>query len=286
MFDSDASAPEAFVEAIEGRSERFETPCGQGALAWRAWGEGPPLLLLHGAGGSWAHWIRNIPALSARRRLLAVDIPGYGESAPLAEAETPFPVAQVIADGLRRLPFAVPLDVAGFSLGGVVAAHMAVVAPDLVRRLVIIGSGGLDTPLSHIRYQRLGGLSGEEKRAAQRRNLLQMMLHDPASADDLALYLQDTRTSRGTLDAQSLVLPDRLVKVLPQVRAQVDLIWGEFDRPHYDPEAQAEVVRRTHPDASLQVVRGAGHWAMFEGARQFDAMLQDLLDQPLRPGRE
>jgi pimeloyl-ACP methyl ester carboxylesterase len=282
MFDSDARAPEAIVADLEQQAERFETPCGDGVLVWRAWGEGPPLVLLHGAQGSWAHWIRNIPALSARRRLLAPDLPGYGDSASLQDVRSGFPLAEVIAKGLRQLGVAAPLDVAGFSLGGLVGAHLAACAPELVRRIVIIGSGGLETPVGHMDLKRLSGLDDEARLAAQRHNLLQMMLHDPAAADGLALYLQATKTRRGTLDAKAIVLPDGLVRVLPQVRAQVDLIWGECDRPHFNPEAQAAVVRRTHPDATLQVAPGAGHWVMYEAAERFNAMLTGLLDQPLR----
>src|SRR5690606_94454 len=69
-------APAATVARIDRTAERRTTPCGDGHLVWRLWGNGPPLVLLHGAFGSWTHWLRNIPALAARFRVIAPDMPG------------------------------------------------------------------------------------------------------------------------------------------------------------------------------------------------------------------
>src|ERR1700743_3582796 len=100
-FPADAE-PAAIVADFERRAERFETPCGDGALVWRAWGSGPPILLAHGGARAGAHWIRNIDALAAERTVWAVDLPGCGESAvpPREDHEA---ISEVIAIGLRRL---------------------------------------------------------------------------------------------------------------------------------------------------------------------------------------
>ena len=50
-----SGATKALVEGIAAEAERFETPCGEGCLVWRSWGEGSPLVLLHGGYGSWTH---------------------------------------------------------------------------------------------------------------------------------------------------------------------------------------------------------------------------------------
>ncbi|MBD9433559.1 hypothetical protein IB257_26775 [Achromobacter sp. ACM03] len=49
-------------------------------MAWREFGSGAPLVLLHGGHGSWLHWVRNIEALSQDHTLLIPDMPGYGDS--------------------------------------------------------------------------------------------------------------------------------------------------------------------------------------------------------------
>ena len=78
------------------------TPTSAGSVVWRSWGEGPPLVLLHGASGSWTHWIRNILPLAARFRVLVPDMPGFGDSEAPPEPHT--------ADGLADL-LAASLDV-------------------------------------------------------------------------------------------------------------------------------------------------------------------------------
>jgi pimeloyl-ACP methyl ester carboxylesterase len=277
------AAPEQIVADIEARAARHETPCGDGVMVWRAWGRGPPLVMLHGGGGSWAHWIRNIDHLAAVRTIWAPDLPGFGDSASPPRTDDNDVFAEILAAGLRQVVGEhLPVDVVGFSFGGVTGAYLAAFAPELVRRLVLVDTGGLDTPMGEIIMQRVRGLEGEARRAALRANLLGLMIHDPRAVDDLAIFIQGRDPPRGRVNPGPLVLPHRLKEVLPRVRAQVDAIWGEYDLPHPDPAVQAAALRAAHPDLEMRVVPAAGHWAMYEGATAFNAALQSLLDQPLR----
>lgn len=275
-------APEEIVADFDARARRFETPCGEGRMVWRAWGGGPPLVLTHGAHGAWSHWIKNIDALAQDRTVYAADLPGFAESDTPSDPHTgPGYVAPVIA-GLRQLFGERAVDVMGFSFGGVMAAVAAAEAPELFRRLVLVDVGGLDTRFGDISLTRVRGTEGEARKAALTHNLLGMMLHAPESVDDLALLLQATNPPRGRVNPEPLVVPDKLLPVLPRIRCQIDAIWGEFDRPHPDPEVQAAVLRKVQPDLEFRVVPGAGHWAMYEGAEAFNAIARNLLDTPLR----
>lgn len=272
------SDPAAVVADLERRARRFETPCGGGSLVWRAWGKGPPLLLAHGSHGSWLHWIRNIDALAERYTVWALDLPGYGDSAMPEPAEHPT-IAQIIASGLNRLIAPIlPIDIIGFSFGGVVAAHLASFYPDLVRRLILVDTGGLNTPMGKVELTRMRGLDEAARDAANRSNLLALMLHHPASVDALALHVQATCALRGRLDPVPLVLPDKLLKVLPHVRAPLSVIWGEHDRPHPDPATQERALRQHHPSLQFRVICGAGHWVMYEQPEAFNDTVFELLD--------
>ncbi len=274
--------PAALVADFENRARRFETPCGDGVMVWRAWGEGEPLVLGHGAQGAWSHWIKNIDALAQRRMVLVADLPGHGDSATPA-AEEHEAISAVLAEGLRQiLGDSLPVDFVGFSFGGVAFAYLASFHPDLVRRLVLVGTGGLDTPLGHVELGRVGGLAGEERKAAMRANLLGLMLHHPGSVDELAMHLLVTNGRRSRLNPVGLVIPDRLLYILPHIPVQVDAIWGEYDRPHPDPAIQEEVLRRFQPEMDFRVIADAGHWAMYEQPGAFNEALLDMLDQPLR----
>ncbi len=193
-------------------------------------------------------------------------------------------ITDPIASGLKSLlPKELPLDVVGFSVGGVVAAHLAVFHPDLVRRLIVVDSGGLGTPLGEFELERIGGTVGEKRTAALRANLHALMLRNPVSIDALALHIQTRHSAQRVLfDVPSLVLPDKLRTALPQITVQLDAIWGELDRPHPNPAAQERVLREFHSDMEFRVIPEAGHWVMYERPEQFNRTLLDLLDRPLR----
>jgi pimeloyl-ACP methyl ester carboxylesterase len=275
--------PDRIVSQLDALAHRFEIPCGDGTMVWRKWGEGAPLLFLHGAHGSWMHWIRNIPHFAQRYAVWAPDLPGFGESAMPERPDDGDCFAQVIATGIRQLlADEVPLDVIGFSFGGVLATHLAAVAPELVRRVILVDTGGLDTPSGETSTASFRGLTDPaDILAAHRQNLLAIMIHHPGNVDALALYLQATNVPRGRVYPRPLVLPDRLLRALARTDVPVDAIWGEWDRPHPNPQVQRTALETFRPDLEFRVIPDVGHWAMYEGAADFNRALDGLL--ALRP---
>ncbi|RYD94597.1 MAG: alpha/beta hydrolase [Sphingomonadales bacterium] len=243
------------------------------------WGEGPSLVLCHGSHGSWTHWIRNIDVFAQRWTVWVPDLPGYGDSAN-APGDEHVAISAALAAGLIELVgAALPVDLIGFSFGGVAAAHLAANHPDLVQRLILVGTGGLETPMGNVQLQRVRHLRGVERYEGVRANLLGLMLHDPASADALAVHLQEINTARGRLNPAPLVLPDRLLQALPRITARVSAIWGEHDIPHPALWGQEEALRAFHPDLAFRVIADAGHWAMYERPDAFNATVLELLPQ-------
>lgn len=274
--------PAAFLDRLEQQGQRVESPCGDGTMVWRIWGDGEPLVLAHGAQGAWSHWVRNIERLSRHRRLIVADLPGHGDSA-LPATHDHAGIAQGLATGLERIlrPDRLPVDLCGFSFGGVALAHLAAWYPHVARRLVIVGCGGLDTPHGTPRLGRISGLVGDERRAALKSNLLGLMLHAEGSADDLAIHMLLPTAKKARLLGKDFVLPDKLLKILPQVAAPVHAIWGEHDLPHPNPSVQEAALRTVKPDADFRVVEEAGHWAMYEQPEAFEAALLSILSRPV-----
>ena len=278
-----ATDPAAVLVALESQAMRVETPCGDGVMVWRIWGEGEPVVLAHGSSGSWAHWLRNIPYLAQTRKVIVPDLPGHGDSATSA-AETHESISLALATGLERILGAgKPADLVGFSYGAVVLVQLAALHPQVARRLVIVGPGGLETPLGPIDLRSPRGLEGEARAAILRSNLLGFMLHNPDSVTDLALHIQSMGVRaarfRGT---EQMVMPDKLVAVLPRVHAPLDAIWGEFDRPHPHPAEQEASLRRFQPNMDFRVIADAGHWAMYERPEAFNTALGEILAARLR----
>ncbi len=277
-----AAGPAGELAALEARARRVETPCGDGVMVWRVWGDGPPLVLGHGGQGAWSHWVRNIDALAALYTVIAPDLPGHGDSA-MPGAVDHDTISAAIAAGMRALLAAgQKADFAGFSFGGAVFAHFAARYPELVRRVIIVGTGGLDTPHGHVDLGRVGGLEGEERRAAIKRNLLGLMLHHPETVDEMAMHLLVANGRQARLPVVDLVIPDKVLGALAMLTVPLDAIWGLFDRPHPDVAVQEAVLRRYQPGLDFRVIAGAGHWAMYERPEAFNAALLDMLSAPPR----
>jgi len=105
-------------------------------------GDGAPLVLLHGVGSFAPEWARVIPQLAPRHRIIAPDLPGIGESAtgagPLHASAAAIWLERLIAQTCAEPPVVV-----GHSVGGALAAHLAIENPSSIRRIVLVDSSSL-----------------------------------------------------------------------------------------------------------------------------------------------
>ena len=279
------------VADLRDRAERRETPCGAGRMVWHLWGQGPPLVLLHGGSGSWTHWFRNIPALAREFRLLVADMPGLGDSDMPPEPFRPddYPatmamMAGVIGDGIDALlGETARFHLAGFSLGSIAGTCLAAAsaAAERVATLTLVGSAafglpwnGLQGPLTRM----TAAMTVPERLEAQRRNLGVIMLGDMAQADDLAAYLQLRNVERARVRSHGIGETDALVRALAHVTAPINGIWGRDD-VYAQPNLAAigEILRGRDPEARYAVLDGAGHWVMYERAAAFDRVLLESI---------
>src|SRR5512132_800929 len=269
--------PEAFVARIESLATPTVTPTGAGSMVWRSWGEGSPLVLLHGASGSWTHWIRNVLPLAERFRVLAPDMPGFGDSDSPPEPHTADGLADLLAASLDVvLPPPLRLDLAGFSFGAIMAGLVAARLARRVSKAVLVGTGGLGlglgSPRSLARID--ASMSPEEIRGAHRANLLALMLAKPESADDLAVSLQIENLRRARFKSGTIPQSDVLRRALPLIRARIAGIWGGSDAfADGRLDACRRVLTSAQADLDFRVIEGAGHWVPYEAADQINAAL-------------
>lgn len=249
-------------------------------MVWRIWGDGAPLVLLHGATGSWNHWLRNIPALAERFRVIVPDMPGYGDSdvPPDPTAES---LAAVLSDGLDAVvPPPAEIRLAGFSFGGIVAGLVAARRRRRVHTLVLVGPNGMALPRGDTRPLRRidARMSPAEARAAHRENLRILMLGDPARADDLAVDLHIDNLRRARFKSAGIPESDTLLRALPAVTARIAGIWGERDAfavPYLG--ERRSVLARFQSDLDFRIVPDAGHWVPYEAPEQVTAFLMEML---------
>ena len=277
----DADGAAAFVSKVESLGTRAVTPCAAGSMVWRIWGEGPPLVLLHGARGSWTHWIRNVLPLAARFRVLVPDMPGFGDSDAPLDPHTAPGLADLVASGLDViLPPPTELDLAGFSFGGIVAGLMAARLKRRIRTLVLLGAGGLALPRAATRplLRIQPGMTHDESRQVHRENLQAVMISSADKVDDLAVFLQIDNLRRTRFKSGDIPQSDTLLKALPAIQARITGIWGRYDAfAGANLEECRRILASAHRELDFRVIEGAGHWTPYEAADQINAILCDML---------
>lgn len=253
-------------------------------MVWHAWGsrDSEPLLMLHGGGGSWTHWLRNVEAMAAAGyHVLVPDMPGFGESAKPHGVSDASSMPVPLEAGLTQIIGDQRCAVAAFSFGGIAAGQYINAHPGRVRHLVIAG-----TPLLGTTFNRLDlkpwrhSASESERLEAHRHNLGSLMLHGPEARSEFALALHAENVERDRMFRRHQRTADSqtVVSILQGVSFPVDVIFGEEDnlyRGHLD---TLRTALQTVPKfGSLWLVPGAGHWVQFERAAEFNDLLKAAL---------
>jgi pimeloyl-ACP methyl ester carboxylesterase len=232
-------------------------------------GQGPAVVLVHGFGSSLYTWRDVIPALAARHDVVALDLPGFGQSDQPADLSfEDFPGAVL---GLMDALGIEKASLVGNSMGGATVAVVAGRHPERVWALVLIDAAGFNlAPSEHPGVVRLteSSLAPLLSLLPGKRLLvetsLRQVFHDPAKVtpERLSEYLDAARRP-GTLPAiRSLgaSLRDRSTVVeaaLPRIQAPTLVLWGGDDR--WIPLAHAERFVGAIPGARKVVVPACGH---------------------------
>ncbi len=257
-------------------------------IRYYAAGSGPPVVLLHGLGGSAAVWHRNLPALSGRFRVFAPEMWGGGRMRS-RERSTPETGVRLVTGFLDAVG-CWSAHLVGGSLGGFIAGSMAISEPDRVRSLTLIGTAGFGRRIAFSQRLLTLPLVGEAMFRPSRRRvhrMLAMLVRDwDADAERLVDELYAIRREPGVARKMLEVLRSginllgvkRSVRLLPAlcgVRTPTLLVWGSHD-PLF-PLADARRAAGVLHDAELLVVEGSGHWPYLEAPETFNPALLGFL---------
>jgi pimeloyl-ACP methyl ester carboxylesterase len=276
-----SSAPAEVIAAAEARAHVVRTGPGGEQVVWRMFGSGPPRVGLRGGFGSWLHWLPVIGHLEPDFRLAVPDMPGFGDSDAIPIGSTPELLADRLTTGIDELfqPHQY-VCLAGFSFGGLVAAHVALRIGARVAALGLVASGGLGEEREPIEMRsRRPGMSGPELAEIAAHNVRILMVADPARADALAVEIQQRNTRRRPgLASRPFSRSRTVLDILPRLEAAVAAIWGTKD-PTVGPYLDERVagVRAAVPDAAIAVLEGCGHWIMQERPDALAAFLADTM---------
>jgi len=273
----------AEIERIDKKAVKLQTSCGPAAkMTWRRWGEGRPLILLHGGAGSWLHWIRNIETLSRGRSVWVPDMPGFGDSDLPAGPHDADALAPFVLDGINQLVKG-RFDLVGFSFGALVASLIAAEQPSELDQLVLVSGASIGLVAKPPALKSLRGTQTAAERAEVfRSNLHTLMLSNAASIDDLAVLVQEHASSRERAKNRKLALTDILLRLTPKWRCAACGIWGLQDAIYRD---RVDELKRIVASLGLRdaiFLQDAGHWLQYERADEFNGILPRLLEQPVK----
>jgi 2-hydroxy-6-oxonona-2,4-dienedioate hydrolase len=273
------------IEEVEATSQAVRVPMGNGGKQmWHIWGAGsgkPALLLFHGGSGSWIHWIRNVLPLSKHFTVYAADAPGLGDSDPPNDVRDIWSVTDCVDHAVRELlPNGEKFFLTGFSFGGMVSGHLATKMPERIKRIVLVGAGGLKAtrkPTEKL-HKLLPTMAPDVLAAEARRNLELLMFHDPKKIDGVAIYMQIMNTTRAKTRSREMSIAAELSKVLPRVTTPLTGIWGEFDSTTYPyMQERLDLFEALQPGFKMNIIPGAGHWVAYEAAEAFNKVLIETL---------
>ena len=253
------------------RKTKLTTTVGE-QIVWHG-GDGPWLVLLHGAGDQAGTWNKVAPELKRHFQLLIPDLAGHGESDPAAGVLSLGTLLTALEQVLDAIPWRdAPLVLAGNSLGAWMAMLYAQKYPQRVTRVILIDGGPIRSA-SEI------GIMPKDREEARR--ALDAVL-DPSTPrrpnfvlDDLVRVSNTGPISRllaaGEEDMSKYLLDDKLANFpLP-----VDLIWGASDR--LVPLDYAKKLQSQLPHCTLTVIERCGHAPQFERPQKLTQVLLQIL---------
>jgi len=253
---------------VTGPPRRTRSIAGQPG-AWLEAGAGPPLVLVHGAGGSAELWPRQLDALADVAQVLAPDLPGHG---PLGGRGRPSIAAY--AEWLDAFLAAVteePAVLVGHSMGGAVAQALALLRPERLAGLVLLATGARLRVVA-----RLVELLRHDPRESQ--SLIQDLSFGAAAAPECAaLVARVLREGPPLVTLGDFLACDRfdVRERLAAIRIPTLVVAGTADR--LTPSRYARLLAATIPGARLVEIEAAGHFPQLEQPEPVNAAIRAFL---------
>lgn len=249
-------------------------------IAWREHGSGPLALFLHGLGGSRTSWEPQLTELGTLRRCVAWDMPGYGASAGSPEtfeqlADAAAGLVDTVTEGSGER-----VDVVGLSMGGMVAQHLALRHPRLVRTLVLLDTSpafGIDGSLpEEWLQQRLAPLAAGQSPA----EMAPVVLRSITGPNITSPQLGEAVAAMSRIPTDALAAACRTL-VTHDTRGRL----GEIECPtlvavgEHDEETPLDYARALHeaiPRSRLEIIPGAGHLSNLETPGAVNELIRGL----------
>jgi len=251
--------------------ESFETIAGCKVRLLRS-GKGAPLLFLHGAGGAGV-WLPFYDMLAQTRDVIVPEHPGFGHSDMPDWLDTVGDLANFYLEFIGKLGLR-DVDLVGTSLGGWIAADLAVRNATALRHLVLLSPAGIHLP----------GVPKGDVFLWNPEQRVRNLFHDQALADKmLAMTPDDEERKRQNKNAlttarvgwQPRFYDPNLRKWLHRIDRPTLIVWGDDDKVF--PPAYGPAYRDLIPGATLEIVKDCGHLPHVEKAAETAALVTKFI---------
>lgn len=246
-----------------------------------------PVMCLHGSGpgvSAWANWRLNLADIGQTRRVLAPDILGFGftQRPPNNHYTMPIWLSHLNdvfeASGLERV------DLIGNSFGGALALAFSIAYPERVRRLVLMGSAGIDFELT----TGLDDVWGYQPSEENMFNLMNTFAFNKDLVNqELAALRYKASMVPGVQEAYEKMFPaprqEGILKIsspeadIKQIKAKTLIVHGRDDK--VIPLENSYRLHHLIDNSQLHVFGRCGHWTQIEYASEFNQMVIDFFDK-------
>lgn len=270
------------VQELAGKNSQFIHVSGR-MLHFEKYGQGKPVVLVHGFAGSTYTWRNLIPLLAQQYTVYAVDLLGFGLSDKPANGGYSLPdQGRLIISFIEALKLQKPTLV-GHSMGGVIAALAAVQSPETIEKLVLVDAGiyhgGPPTFLKYFFFP-FDVLSARSfyTKGPRTRSLQNSYFNQALITDELVNnYLKPASTpgAAAVLAKMNKFAADRHEEIIARIQTPTLLVWGRFDK--IVPAADAERLHQEIKGSRLVVVNDAGHMVQEEKPKDVAAAILQFI---------
>lgn len=240
-------------------------------------GQGNPVVLLHGWGGS----IKSVELihnyLKNHFKVYSIDLPGFGQS-----EEPPFPwnlsnYSELVEQFLNQLQITNPILI-GHSFGGRIIIKLAGEKQFPIKKIILVDSAGVKPKRTLKYYYKVYTYKLIKK-------TLQLPFIKPLTGD----ILTKVKGRFGSSDYQNAsdrmrqvmvkVVNEDLRHLLPRISPPTLLIWGENDQA--TPVSDGKIMEQSIPDAGLVVFKNAGHFSYLDQFNEFSIVIASFLKEDM-----
>ncbi|MFT3808218.1 alpha/beta fold hydrolase [Arenimonas sp.] len=267
---------------LAGASQQSLEAAGHRWSYLQAGQDGPLVVLVHGFTGSKENWLPLMRELAKTHRVIAPDLPGWGESERQAGADYgPLAQAQRLQEFLAKLP-GKPALLVGHSMGGQIVGLLAARQADIADRLVLMSSAGVRFNENQFGREVLAGQNPFEVTSrAELHRYLGIVFTDPPfvpwPADEAFVRRRraDAPFEQSVLDAIGRG-PEatQLQSELAQITAPVLLLWCKDDR--VIDVSSVPIFEAGLPDSRAVLFSGCGHMPMMARPKETAKVLQEF----------